>query len=735
MKARSEFMGAVDRTQLLALLEGRQSDPFSILGPHSMDGRVFVRVFQPGALAVQAIFLGGSVVDLHQEPDGFFSGCLGLDKDIASPADYRLHISWPEGMQVTDDPYRYGLLLGELDLYLIAQGTHLNLANCLGTHVVEIDGVSGTRFAVWAPNARRVSAVGDFNAWDGRRHPMRLRPEAGVWEIFLPGIGVGSRYKFELLAADGRLLPLKADPFARRMETPPATASVVTPPDDLVWSDTEWMAHRAERQQLDAPLAIYEAHMGSWAMERSHENSIWQSVGIRLIEYARTMGFTHIELLPVSEHPFGGSWGYQPIGMFAPTARWGTPEDFAQFVDACHRAELGVILDWVPAHFPSDLHGLVQFDGTALYEHADPKQGLHPDWNTLIYNMGRNEVRNFLMNSALEWTRHYHVDGLRVDAVASMLYLDYSREAGDWIPNRYGGRENLEAVSFLRQLNATVAEHTPGVMMIAEESTAWPGVTARQEQGGLGFQYKWNMGWMHDTLQYMQQDPVYRRYHHHGMTFGLVYAWSERFILPLSHDEVVHGKNSLLHKMPGDRWQQFANLRAYYGFMWGHPGKKLIFMGGEFGQDREWNHDAPLNWAALDDPLHAGVQALVRDLNALYTGSVALHASDAIPSGFQWLIGDDIDNSVFAFLRLHEEQVVLVVCNMTPVPRQGYRIGVPRPGRWIERLNTDAAAYGGSNVGNRGSVVADAIDGHGQQQSISLVLPPLSTLILFAQGE
>ncbi|MCI2807385.1 1,4-alpha-glucan branching protein GlgB [Eoetvoesiella caeni] len=730
-----DFMSGVDPRQLRALLEGRQSDPFSILGPHSVDGQVVVRVFQPGAFAVQAILPDGSVFDLREGPDGFFSGPLGKDSNLAGRGDYRLRISRPEGVQLAGDPYRYGLLLGELDLYLIAQGTHLDLADCLGSHIVEVEGTSGTRFAVWAPNARRVSVVGDFNAWDGRRNPMRLRPEAGIWEIFLPDVGEGACYKFELLAADGRLLPLKADPLARRMEAPPATASVVTGAGELVWSDSDWMAHRAERQGLDAPLAIYEAHIGSWAERHGEEGSVWQSAGARLIEYAGAMGFTHIELLPVSEHPFGGSWGYQPIGMFAPTARWGGPEDFAGFVDACHRAGLGLILDWVPAHFPSDPHGLVEFDGTALYEHADPRQGLHPDWNTLIYNMGRNEVRNFLLNSALEWTRRYHVDGLRVDAVASMLYLDYSREAGSWIPNQYGGRENLEAVGFLRQLNAMVAEQTPGVMMIAEESTAWPGVTARQEQGGLGFQYKWNMGWMHDTLQYMRQDPVYRRYHHHDMTFGLVYAWSEHFILPLSHDEVVHGKKSLLHKMPGDRWQQFANLRAYYAFMWSHPGKKLLFMGSEFGQDREWNHDAPLDWAALDDAMHAGVLAVVRDLNFLYVESAALHAWDAIPSGFQWLIGDDIDNSVFAFLRRHEEELALVVCNMTPVPRHGYRIGIPRAGRWTERLNTDAACYGGSNMGNGGSVLAQETDAHGQRQSLSLVLPPLSTLILLAQDD
>jgi 1,4-alpha-glucan branching enzyme len=563
---------------------------------------------------------------------------------------------------------------------------------------------------------------------------MRLRREAGVWEIFLPGVGPGARYKFELLAADGRLLPLKGDPFARQTEAPPATASIVALPNEFAWTDAEWLSRRAARQRPDAPMAIYEVHMGSW-VKASEPGSVWRDAGVRLIDYARSMGFTHIELLPISEHPFGGSWGYQPLGLFAPTARWGAPADFAFFVDACHRAGLGLILDWVPAHFPSDLHGLVRFDGTALYEHADPRQGLHPDWNTLIYNMGRKEVANFLVASALEWIRRYHVDGLRVDAVASMLYLDYSRRPGQWTPNPYGGRENLEAVAFLRQLNTVLREQCPGVIMIAEESTAWPGVTAPLEQGGLGFHYKWNMGWMHDTLLYMRLDPVHRRHHHGGMTFGLVYAWSERFILPLSHDEVVHGKGSLLGKMPGDRWQRFANLRAYYGFMWAHPGKKLIFMGAELAQEREWDHDGQLDWDLLEDPLHAGVQALVRDLNALYAESSALHGGDAVASGFEWVVGDDRDHSVFAFLRRHDDgKLALVVSNMTPVPRHGYRVGVPRAGLWREGLNTDAAVYGGSNLGNSGFAQTEAVSAHGQGQSVSLILPPLSTLIFFPQG-
>ncbi|HWL28197.1 MAG TPA: 1,4-alpha-glucan branching protein GlgB [Burkholderiaceae bacterium] len=619
-------------------------------------------------------------------------------------------------------------------MHLIAEGRHWQLADCLGAHVMTVDGVEGTRFAVWAPNARHVAVVGSFNAWDGRRNPMRLRRECGVWEAFIPDVAAGALYKYQVTASDGRLLPLKADPLARQTEMPPATASVVPPPDAFAWTDREWMARRGRLQEADAPISIYEVHLGSWVRPEDEQGSVWRVAGTRLIEYAAAMGFTHLELLPITEHPFGGSWGYQPLGLFAPSARYGPPSDFAGFVDACHAAGLGLILDWVPAHFPSDPHGLVHFDGTALYEHADPKQGLHPDWDTLIYNMGRNEVRNFLMASALEWLGRYHVDGLRVDAVASMLYLDYSRQPGQWTPNRYGGRENLEAVDFLQALNGMVVERCPGAIMIAEESTAWPGVTADPAQGGLGFHYKWNMGWMHDTLRYMHHEPVHRRYHHHDMTFAMVYAYSERFILPLSHDEVVHGKGSLLGKMPGDRWQRFASLRAYFGFMWTHPGKKLLFMGGELAQSREWNHDDQVDWPALNDSYHSGVQKLVRDLNDFYKATPALHASDCDPAGFAWVVGDDQLNSVFAFLRRYEGRHVLVVSNMTPVPRRDYRIGVPVAGRWVERLNTDAETYGGSNMGNAGAVSAGPLPSHGQDHSLSLVLPPLSTLIFLSEG-
>lgn len=630
-------------------------------------------------------------------------------------------------------------MLGELDFHLFGEGRHWMLADRLGAHPAVHEGRPGVRFSVWAPNARSVSVVGDFNGWDGNADPMDLHQSSGIWERFVPQASAGSRYKYELHDRHGHLLPLKADPLARQTEMPPATASVVPEKEHFEWTDSQWMQERAQHQCQEAPLSIYEVHFGSWRRYEGGGESRWDREGLELIRYAVDMGFTHIELLPITEHPFGGSWGYQPLGLFAPTARHGTPAEFAAFVDACHAHGLGVILDWVPAHFPSDAHGLARFDGTALYEHEDPRQGFHPDWNTLIYNFGRHEVRNFLFASALEWTRRYHVDGLRVDAVASMLYLDYSREADQWRPNIYGGRENLEAVDFLRDLNTLLAAESPGAIVIAEESTAWPGVTAAVAQGGLGFQYKWNMGWMHDTLRYMGKDPIHRRHHHHDMTFAMVYAYSERYILPLSHDEVVHGKGSLFGRMPGDAWQKFANLRAYFAFMWGHPGRKLLFMGGEIAQEAEWNHDGQVYWAGLNDPQHAGVQAVVRDLNKIYRGHAPLHAGDHDPEGFSWVIGDDTQNSVFAFLRRHAGRNVLVVCNMTPVPRHAYRVGVPTGGMWREILNTDAREYGGSGLGNGGQLMAQAQPSHGCEHSLEMLLPPLATLILVpnddAQGE
>ncbi|PWV65962.1 1,4-alpha-glucan branching enzyme [Plasticicumulans acidivorans] len=718
-----------------ALAAGENSDPFGLLGPHTDGGAAVVRTFQPGARAVELVCQGGETVPMSADPaaPGLFSCHLG------NLGRYRLRIHWAQTVHEIDDPYAFGVLLDAWDLGLFSGGGHAALGRCFGAMPMNIDGVDGVRFAVWAPNARRVSVVGDFNSWDGRRHPMRCRYEAGVWELFIPGLRAGERYKFEILGQHG-LLPQKADPMAWAAELPPASASIVVEHAAFEWSDEAWMAQRARSGRAsDAAMSIYEVHAASWKRPWGPGETVlhWDELTEQLIPYVRDMGFTHIELLPITLHPFGGSWGYQPLGLYAPQPDFGSPAAFARFVDACHRAGIGVLLDWVPAHFPTDAHGLARFDGTALYEHADPREGFHRDWNTLIYNFGRNEVRSFLLSSALHWLQQYHLDGLRVDAVASMLYRDYSRNEGEWIPNRYGGRENLEAVEFLRQLNTTVARECPGALMIAEESTAWPGVTHPVESGGLGFSYKWNMGWMHDTLLYIGKNPVHRSWEHDRICFGLIYAFSEQFILPLSHDEVVHGKGSLLGRMPGDAWQRFANLRAYLAFMWAHPGKKLLFMGGELAQGSEWYHGGQLDWAALSDPQHAGVQALVRQLNRLYCGEPALHQIDARPEGFRWLIGDDAANSVYAFYRSGEgDEVapVIAVCNFTPVPREAYRIGAPRAGFWRECINTDSVDFGGSNMGNSGGVEAVAVPSHGQPYSLVLTLPPLSTLLLVAGG-
>ncbi len=719
----------LDAETLRLLREGRHGDPFSVLGPHALKGAIALRTVQPGAERVVAIGPAGEeLANLERiDPAGIFAGRI---KGALTPA-YRLRVTWPGGaVQEGEDPYAFPPLLGGLDLHLLSEGTHLNLADALGARVTTVEGVPGVRFAVWAPNAQRVSVVGEFNTWDGRRHAMRRHPGAGVWEIFIPRLGAGTSYKYEILSQDGRLLPLKADPVARAAEMPPKTASVVADPTPFSWSDDLWMAERAVRQSADAAISIYEMHAGSWMHMEGWRDPNWQELGDRLIPYVTRLGFTHIELMPIMEHPFGGSWGYQPLSLFAPTARYGSPADFARFVDRCHAAKIGVLLDWVPAHFPNDAHGLASFDGTALYEHADPREGFHHDWNTLIYNFGRREVSQFLIASALEWLRHFHIDGLRVDAVASMLYRDYSRKAGEWVPNIHGGRENLEAVAFLKRLNETIAHEAPGAIVIAEESTAWPGVTAPVADGGLGFSFKWNMGWMHDTLTYIGTDPINRRYQHDKMTFGLVYAFSEKFVLPISHDEVVHGKGSLYGRMPGDPWQRLANLRAYLGFMWGHPGKKLLFQGCELAQPTEWNHDGQLPWSLLDDPAHRGVQTLVGDLNALYTGEPGLYSRDSSPDGFRWVIGDDKANSVLAFLRLGARAPVLVICNMTPVPRHDYSIGVPSAGFWDEMVNTDAAVYGGSGIGNGEGVEALAQASHGMEHSLVLTLPPLATLFL-----
>ena len=724
--------GRLDRETAEALEAGRPLDAFAALGPHEGKAGRIVRVFVPGAQGVEVV----------GRDDGKSWGVLtagagaGLfEGPVERPGAYILRIQWPGGVQETEDAYAFGPALGDLDLHLFNEGRHFELAEALGANVVSMEGVDGVRFAVWAPNAQRVAVIGDFNSWDRRRHPMRLRPSAGVWEIFIPRIGAGARYKFDIVGQGGVRLPDKADPVAQQAELAPATASIVAAPAaGLRWSDGDWMAGRAERQSAKAAISIYEVHAGSWMRQKSGagagERPLWDFLAERLIPYVKEMGFTHVELLPVTEHPFGGSWGYQPLGLFAPAAIYGPPESFARFVDAAHRAGIGVLLDWVPAHFPTDSHGLARFDGTALYEHLDPREGYHHDWNTYIYNFGRREVQGFLIASALHWLERFHVDGLRVDAVASMLYRDYSRPADAWIPNVHGGRENLEAIGFLRHLNAVVAERCPGAIMIAEESTAWPGVSAPLP-GGLGFSFKWNMGWMHDSLEYIEHEPVHRAYHHDQLTFGLVYAFSERFVLPISHDEVVHGKGSLLGKMPGDRWKRFANLRAYLGFMWTHPGKKLMFMGSEIAQEREWNHDGEIDWHLLDDGAHAGIQRLVRDLNRLYGAEPSLHATDSDPSGFTWVVGDDRANSVYAFFRTSGTGApLLVVCNMTPVLRHGYRIGVSRPGRWLEVANTDSRFYGGSDLGNDGAVHAVDHPSHGQSHSIQLTLPPLAAVIL-----
>jgi 1,4-alpha-glucan branching enzyme len=630
---------SLDRHDTEALAHALHGDPFRLLGPHESEAGPLVRAFLPGAQSVEVLRRSdrARIGRLEAQDGGLFQGM------VSERAPYLLRVAWPGAVQETEDPYSFGPALGDIDLHLFNEGRHFELAKALGANVLTIDGVRGTRFAVWAPNAGRVAVVGDFNTWDARRHPMRLRHGAGIWELFVPRVSEGARYKFDIVGAGGIRVTQKADPVAQQTEAPPATASVVASPAPLRWRDAEWMRTRAARHAPDAPLSIYEMHLGSW-MRPAHDASattVWDMAIDRLIPYLADMGFTHVELLPITEHPFGGSWGYQPLSLFAPSARYGAPEDFARFVDALHAAGIGIILDWVPAHFPTDAHGLARFDGTALYEHLDPREGFHQDWNTYIYNFGRREVQGFLIASALHWLEHFHVDGLRVDAVASMLYRDYSRDAGEWVPNVHGGRENLEAVGFLRHLNAVVAERCPGAMMIAEESTAWPGVTQPVSDHGLGFAYKWNMGWMHDTLKYIERDPVHRSYHHDGITFGLLYAFSEKFILPLSHDEVVYGKHSLVGKMPGDRWQKFANLRAYYGFMWAHPGKKLLFMGGEIAQWGEWNHDAEIDWSLLGHSDHAGIQRLVRDLNRLYRAEPALHARDADGAGFRWVIGDE----------------------------------------------------------------------------------------------
>ena len=705
---------------IAALLEGTHADPFSLLGVHAGPDGAFARAVLPGAETAEAHDLTGKKLGKLEQVDdrGLFEGTLtGAPKPVKYRCTSGEHEWW------ITDAYSFGPVLGPTDDFLIAEGTHLRLFDKLGAHLIEHEGASGVHFAVWAPNARFVSVVGDFNDWNHRRHLMRKRLDIGVWELFIPDIDAGRAYKFRIVGPDGTVLPLKADPYAFAAELRPATASLTARPAKPDWGDAAHRAHWAKADARREPMSIYEVHPGSWQRDEHGWFQSWDSMAETLIPYVIELGFTHIEFLPVSEHPYDPSWGYQTTGLYAPSARFGGPDGFARFVDGAHRAGISVLLDWVPAHFPIDDHGLAHFDGTALYEHEDPRLGFHPDWKTAIYNFGRREVASFLVNNALFWAEHYHVDGLRVDAVASMLYRDYSRKAGEWIPNEQGGRENWEAVEFLRTMNKALYGSHAGIVTIAEESTSWPGVSKPVHEGGLGFGFKWNMGFMHDTLQYMARDPVHRKYHHAEITFGLVYAFSENFVLPLSHDEVVHGKGSLLGKMSGDDWQKFANLRAYYGLMWGYPGKKLLFMGQEFAQRREWSEERALDWDLLDAPAHAGVHRLVRDLNSLYRAKPALHARDCEAEGFEWLVVDDAAASVFAWLRKAPgAPPIAVISNMTPALHGHYRLPLPRDGQWREVLNSDAEVYGGSGKGNLGEITAKDGAAH-------VVLPPLATLM------
>ena len=721
-----------------AVASGTSDNPFAVLGRHVVvvNGQraLIIRTLQPAAADVQLVTPDRVFGMQRRRPEGLFEATIPLGR--GTPEEFAYQFRVREGALTRDvtDPYQFGQVLSDLDLHLFGEGTHYRLWERLGAHRMTIGVMEGVHFAVWAPNAQRVSVIGDFNHWDGRAHAMRRLAPAGIWEIFIPGVVDENGYKFEVRTTAGHLLQ-KADPCARRFEVPPKTASVIWSDGRYQWRDEDWMTDRASGDGWrERPMSVYEVHPGSWrrVSDEGHRFQTYREMAASLVPYVREMGFTHIELMPIMEHPFSGSWGYQVIGFFAPTSRFGTPDDFRYFVDECHLHGIGVILDWVPGHFPKDRHGLAEFDGTALYEHADPRKGEHQDWGTLVFNYGRNEVRSFLFSSALFWLEAFHIDGLRVDAVASMLYLDYSRPAGQWIPNQFGGRENLEAVSFLQQLNTLTHGSAPGTVTIAEESTSWPAVSRPVYVGGLGFSYKWNMGWMHDMLQYAREDPVHRRWHHGQITFSMLYAFTENFILPFSHDEVVHGKGSMLSKMPGDEWQQHATLRTLYGYMFGHPGKKLMFMGGEFGQRREWNHDESLDWHLLDHRLHEALRGWVRDLNHTYQRERSLHEVDFDDPGFRWIECQDQDNSVVSMIRRARDprDFTVMVANFTPVPRPDYRIGVPEDGWYRELLNSDSDAYGGSNMGNRGGVHAEALPMHGFDYSISLAVPPLGCVLL-----
>ncbi|MFH8685816.1 1,4-alpha-glucan branching enzyme [Streptomyces anulatus] len=714
-------LDGADRGRLLA---GDHHAPHDVLGAHPIPGGVLVRALRPFARSV-TVLATGLRAELHDDGDGFFSGVLPVPE---APA-YRLEVAYDDNTIEVGDPYRFWPAIGELDLHLIGEGRHEELWRALGAEPMEHQGVAGTRFTLWAPNARGVRITGDFNYWDGTGFPMRSLGSTGVWELFLPGVGEGTLYKYDICRPDGSHT-VRADPMARRTEVPPATASIVTA-SHYEWQDADWMAHRGDRPVHEAPFSVYEVHLASW-----RPGLTYRQLAEQLPAYVKDLGFTHVELMPVSEHPFGGSWGYQVTGFYAPTSRMGTPDDFRFLVDALHRAGIGVIMDWVPAHFPRDDWALAEFDGRPLYEHSDPQRAAHPDWGTLEFDYGRTEVRNFLVANATYWCEEFHIDGLRVDAVASMLYLDYSREDGQWSPNEFGGRENLDAVSFLQEMNATVYRRNPGVVTIAEESTAWDGVTRPTDGGGLGFGLKWNMGWMHDSLQYIAKEPIHRKYHHNEMTFSMVYAYSENYVLPISHDEVVHGKQALVTKMPGDWWQQRANHRAYLGFMWAHPGKQLLFMGQEFAQGAEWSEGHGPDWWLLDPSYgasgdHRGVRTLVGDLNAVYGAVPALWQRDTVPEGFSWVDGGAAEDNVFAFLRYDADgSPLLAVSHFSPAVRSDYRLGVPETGAegWVEVLNTDAARYGGGDVRNEEPLKAEAVPAHGRPCSISLTLPPLATV-------
>jgi len=725
---------ALSKQVIKKIINAEHHDQFQVLGMHSCDeDGLVVRAFRPAAEAMWLLPAGQEskripMRRIHR--DGLFQAHLKGCTDFFV---YRLMVCYPGKVVVTvDDPYAFPPVLSDFDLHLFSEGNHHTIYERMGAHRVTVRGVDGFLFAVWAPNAVRVSVVGTFNDWDGRVHPMRARGASGVWELFVPGVDSEELYKYEILSADG-LVHVKADPYAQSSEVRPKTASITHAPDEYAWGDSAWLAMRTQRNQLEQPLSIYEVHLGSWKQtpEDGSRESGYRELAGELVAYVKNMGYTHIEFMPLATHPYDPSWGYQITGYYSPTARYGSPEDLKFLIDLCHCSGIGVILDWVPAHFPTDAHGLARFDGSCLYEHSDPRQSLHPDWGTLVFNYGRNEVRNFLTANALYWFEKYHVDGLRVDAVASMLYLDYSREDGDWVPNRHGGRENLEAIDFIQRLNEIVYSSFPGVLMIAEESTAWPAVSRPTDLGGLGFSLKWNMGWMNDMLSYMAKDPVHRKYHHGMLTFALMYSFHENFLLPFSHDEVVHAKGSLLGRMPGDDWQKFANLRALLGYMFAHPGKKLLFMGIDIGQWSEWDYSSGLAWDLLAYEPHRSLNDFVRALNCLYTSEPSLYELDFEHAGFEWIDFSDADTSIVSFLRRAREQddLLVVVCNFTPVPHQQYRVGVPRAALYREVVNSDSELYGGSNMGNLGGVHSEQTPWHGREHSISVTVPPLSCLI------